>query len=84
MPSLLYTGRTIKKLARTKKYGSQFKVAVRVIRKKYGKVVDSAYYYHRGKGNWVKYSLSRDRAHVSSKKRKRGAAYRHLGDIRRV
>jgi len=84
MPSLLYKGSIIKKLARTKEHKKTFGTAAKVIRRKYGKVVDSAYYYNRGKGNWTKYSLSKDRRYVSKVKRKRGVRYRHLGDIKRV
>jgi len=60
----LYSGRDIvarkangKMLTRTQTAAS----AYNAITKKYGDIIASAKYFHRGKGNWVRYSITNDR-----------------------
>ncbi len=60
----LVSGRLIKNKAKTgeKVTRSQSaKQALSAIIKKYGSVQDNVKYLHKGKGNWVKYSLANDR-----------------------
>ena len=84
MPSGLFRGKTIKqkrgKLTRTQTAGQ----ARRAIKQRYGRVVDGAYYYHRGNGRWAKYSPARD-AKIKHRisRRKVPARERHMVDSKR-
>lgn len=57
----LYSGRKIKATPGKLTRSQTGKQALNAIVKKYGKIIDSAKYMHKGKGNWVKYSLANDR-----------------------
>ena len=60
----LYSGRKINELAKKKGKITRTQTALNAqkqIIKKYGKVVEGAKYSHKGKGNWIKYSLVNDR-----------------------
>jgi len=81
MPSGLFKGKTIKtrrgKLTRAQTAGQ----ARRAILKKYGEIVDNAYYYHRGNGVWAKYSVHRDAKIVRPEFRPKAKGRRkHFGD----
>ena len=60
----LYSGRKINELAKKKGKITRTQTALNAqkqIIKKYGQVIESAKYLHKGKGEWVKYSLANDR-----------------------
>ena len=87
MPSALIRGSVLKRLAKKKKpvkvtRTQTAKEAVRAIRAKYGRVQDGAYYYHRGRGNWAKYDVNRDRKRKSKPTLPRDSKFKHQQDSR--
>lgn len=64
----LYSGRKIKAMAAKGERltpSQTAKQALRAIKKKYNNIVDSAKYYHAGRGNWVMRSIKRDKKTTS-------------------
>lgn len=87
MPSYMYTLSELKamKLKRVNPFRSTSPAqAIAVIEAKYGKNA-SGYFYHRGHGNWVRYSPVRDRKIRHSKRTPRKRRYmktRQMADYR--
>lgn len=91
MPSNMFTGDSITKAAKGKKRilptqtGAQAK---KNIIKKYGSIAKTGKYYHRGNGDWAKYSAARDAGHKLKKPYQVGPKYKatnkaHKGDSNR-
>lgn len=91
MPSNLHKGSTIisasKKRGKEVTYTQTGKQAKKNIEQKYGKIVPSAYYYHRGNGNWARWDEKDDITHKRKTKKSYNKKYagkkKHMGDSKR-
>ena len=91
MPSDMFTGKTISEKAKKGKRltrSQTAKQAASSIKKKYGSVAQTAKYYHRGNGEWAKYSPARDAKHKLKKPAQISPRYKktkkaHKGDSNR-
>lgn len=67
MTSRTYVGMELLLMERKKQdiYGQPARKICQTIREKYGRVEKREKYYHAGKGDWIKHSISADRQHTA-------------------